>query len=65
MKTLTKQQLLNALKDIVGRIETDDSFEGGIDYAASKIDNKGELTFDVNAFWRVGNSGGQGGSNMI
>ena len=59
-KRITKEQLINALRDMALSIEEDDSFEGSIHYEIVDRDS-----FDVSAFWRVGNSMGQGGSNSI
>ena len=60
MKVITKEQLIAALEDIVETIKGDDSFEGRIEYHAESKD-----AFEVDAFWRVGNSEGQGGSAVI
>lgn len=57
----TKEQLLDALRAITEAIENDDSFEGSIQYAATETRHQ----FEVMAFWREGNSQGQGGSIMI
>lgn len=63
-KKLTKQQLIEALRDITESIANDDSFEGGFEYSCLSEDcAKGE--FMVAASWRVGNSQGQGGYNLI
>ena len=59
-KQQTKQQLIAALRSIAQSIEENDSFEGSIEYTIT-----GRNAFDVQAFWRVGNSEGQGGSIMI
>ncbi len=59
-KQQTKVQLIEALRNIAQAIEADDSFEGSIEYSIA-----GPQLFDVRAFWRVGNSMGQGGSISI
>jgi hypothetical protein len=57
----TTAQLAKALRSMANSIEQRDSFEGSISYEATE---KPDL-FEVQAFWRVGNSEGQGGSIMI
>ncbi len=59
-KKQTKEQLIAALHGIAQSISENDSFEGTLEYVVSGPD-----TFDVRAFWRVGNSEGQGGSIVI
>jgi len=60
-KKQTAQQLAAALRDMADAIEASDSFEGSIAYEALPEKNM----FNVEAFWRIGNSEGQGGSRMI
>jgi hypothetical protein len=61
---LTKAEFLNVLRAIVECVESDDSFEGSLKYTCLEGDCKrGE--FLVNAFWRNGNSQGQGGCAII
>lgn len=56
---VTKEQLIAILKDIINRIEHDDSFQGNIGYDALAEDcNIGE--FVVEGGYRFGNSDGQG-----
>ena len=49
-----------ALRSMADSIEASDSFEGSLQYTATDRD-----TFEVDAFWRVGNSEGQGGAVVI
>lgn len=56
----TKYQLLAALGSISDGIKSDDSFGGSIEYEA-----RPDGLFDVMAFFRTGNSEGQGGSIII
>jgi len=58
--TQTKDQLLAALEQISEGIKADDSFGGSIEYEA-----RPDGLFDVMAFFRTGNSEGQGGSVVI
>ncbi len=61
MKEINKQQLIHFLQDTIKAIEENDTFEGRILYKmAATLD-----TFEVDAFVRVGNSMGQGGSMII
>jgi len=77
-KPQTKAQLIAALDQIRQAVEADDSFEGFIEYTISQvrpgpttnhrtsmIDDCRSPGFAVKAFWRVGNSQGQGGSISI
>jgi hypothetical protein len=64
-KQQTKDQLIAALRSMADSIDEGDSFEGSIQYTITGRDVTGQDTFDVLAFWRVGNSMGQGGSIMI
>ena len=57
----TTAQLAKALRAMADSVERRDSFEGSISYEAT---DKRDW-FEVQAFWRVGNSKGQGGSIMI
>jgi hypothetical protein len=59
----TTAQLVKALRSMADSIEQHDSFEGWIEYTFSEDDDPD--AFDVKAFWRVGNSEGQGGCIMI
>lgn len=63
---LTKEQLKNLLKNILITIDSDDSFEGRISYTC--MDERvpcGKDEFEVDAFYRVGNSEGQGGAHIV
>lgn len=60
-KTISKATLLNTLKHMFEAIEADDSFEGSIEYSATPERHM----FEARAFFRVGNSEGQGGSIII
>ncbi len=60
-KKQTAQQLAAALRDMAACIEASDSFEGSIAYEALPEKD----TFNVEAFYRIGNSEGQGGCRMI
>lgn len=60
MKLLSKEQLLAALEDMIERVHADDSFEGRIEYHL-----RDDGAFNVEAFWRIGNSEGQGGARII
>lgn len=60
-KKQTAQQLAAALRSMAESIEASDSFEGYLKYEALPEKD----TFNVEAFWRVGNSDGQGGSHII
>lgn len=60
-KPQSKEQLLDILRAMVEAIQTDDSFEGSLEYSATPERHQ----FEVMAFWRVGNSEGQGGSCMV
>lgn len=63
---LTKNELIDRLKHMITLIEADDSFEGGIDYTCMLEEvpcERGE--FEVKAFYRMGNSEGQGGCCLI
>lgn len=63
-KRLTKQQLIETLRDMVESISNDDSFAGSIEYTCLEEScAKGE--FMVIGSYRVGNSQGQGGMNLI
>lgn len=66
-KKIDKEQLVLALRDMAARIEADDSFEGRIVYTCigDHFDDLGPGEFEVDAFWRIGNSMGQGGCHII
>lgn len=56
-----KGVLLGTLRDMIDAIERDDSFGGTITYEALPERH----TFEVMAFFRIGNSEGQGGSRIL
>lgn len=57
---MSKEKFLELLKDLQQVVELDDSFEGYIRYEAGE-----RHEFEVEGFYRVGNSMGQGGSRII
>lgn len=57
---INKDELATALRSMAAAVEAGDSFEGSIQYSVS-----GPRKFEVLAWWRVGNSEGQGGCEMI
>lgn len=66
-KIFTKKQLIATLKDMIDVIEQDDSFEGRITYTCMSPDEHSQDqipngSFEVNVFYRIGNSVRQGGS---
>ncbi len=61
---MSKDDLIAAVKDILARIEANDSFEGNISYTCMK-EGLPPRHFDVAGAWRHGNSMGQGGVSMI
>lgn len=61
---LNSQSLVMVLRDMANLIEKNDSFEGQINYTC--LDDDCEVgQFEVKAFYRTGNSMGQGGSSII
>lgn len=60
MKVLNKEELVSVLKNMIERIEADDSYEGNITYLMGK-----PFTFEVQSAYRIGNREGQGGWRMI
>lgn len=61
---INKEQLVLVLRDMANLIENSDSFEGRINYTCME-DDCGKDEFHVEAFYRTGNSMGQGGVSMI
>jgi hypothetical protein len=61
---MSKEQLIEVLEDMIDVIKADDSFEGSIQYTVMD-DDLGPGEFEVGAFYRVGNSIGQGGAVVI
>lgn len=59
--TRNSKQLAAYLRDMAAAVEASDSFEGHIEYEATPEKDM----FKVQAFWRVGNSEGQGGSRIV
>ena len=60
-RNISKDSLLAALRQIIAHVDADDSFEGSIQYAATAERDQ----FEVMAYYRVGNSEGQGGGVAI
>lgn len=60
-KTVHKEVLLAALRDMYDSLLNDDSFEGSLEYTAAAERHQ----FEVMAFYRIGNSEGQGRCRMI
>lgn len=56
----TKAELLSVLRDMIDRIEHDDSMEGTITYIGEDFQ-----IFRVAAIYRIGNSQGQGGMRIV
>lgn len=56
----SKADLLDELKRMIDHIESDDSFAGTLTYQVADSEN-----FNVEGFYRVGNSMGQGGAVVI
>lgn len=61
---MQKEQLIAMLEDMLSAIKMDDSFEGSVNYTIMDED-LGPGEFEVGAFYRVGNSMGQGGAVVI
>lgn len=61
---VSKEGLLNILQDMIETIKADDSFEGSLSYTVMD-DDLGPGEFEVGAFYRFGNSMGQGGAVVI
>lgn len=61
---LSKDELIATLQDMLESVKADDSFEGSIQYTVFD-DDLGADEFEVSAFYRVGNSMGQGGAVII
>jgi hypothetical protein len=61
MAELTKDELVGVLRDAANVVAESDSFEGRIAYTFGSQPD----TFEVDAFYRVGNSMGQGGARII
>lgn len=63
---MTREQLLALLRDITARVEAGDSFEGSLEYLMPTDEEVPEGTeFMVQAAYRTGNLGGQGGMRLI
>jgi len=66
---LAKADLLVVLRDMAERVEADDSFEGSVEWTCidpeTVSDDLEPGEFMVRAFWRVGNSEGQGGARIV
>lgn len=61
---LDKTKLLAVIDRMRKAVEEDDSFEGSLSYSAMHEGlERGE--FEVGAFFRIGNSEGQGGSIIV
>lgn len=60
LRMATKEQLLATLRDIIAHIEADDSMEGTIRWEWDV-----HPTYAFSAFYRTGNSLGQGGSRIV
>jgi hypothetical protein len=63
-KLLNKQQLLAVLQSITQSVVANDSFEGSLHYTCM-VEGCASGEFMVSASWRVGNSLGQGGCNIV
>jgi hypothetical protein len=61
MAEMTREDLAAMLRDMAAVVEARDSFEGRIAYTFGS----GPDDFEVDAFYRVGNSMGQGGAVFI
>lgn len=61
---MPKADLIAMLKDMIVCIQTDDSFEGTVTYSVME-ENLGPGELEVSAFYRYGNSYGQGGCVVI
>lgn len=61
---MQKEQLIAMLEDMLTAVKMDDSFEGSVQYTVMD-DDLGPGEFEVGAFYRVGNSMGQGGAVVI
>ena len=61
---MSKDELVEMVKDILARIEANDSFEGSINYSCMHPSVNGQ-EFEVGATYRVGNSLGQGGMVVV
>lgn len=61
---MSKDQFLAVLDDIRARVADGDSFKGSVQYAIPEEPTT-EVTFDVYASYRIGNSLGQGGFRLI
>ena len=61
---MSKDDLINVVKDILSSIEADDSFEGSLNYSCMHPAVNGQ-EFEVGATYRVGNSEGQGGMVVL
>jgi hypothetical protein len=57
----TKEDLLAILESIAAHVREDDSFEGRISYTCM-AEGLARGEFEVEAFYRIGNSEGQGGA---
>lgn len=61
---MSKDELIEVLKEILGRVVADDSFGGFLEYDYMHEDLEGQEIY-VKASYRIGNSMGQGGLRMI
>jgi len=61
---MKKDELAAVLNDICQVVGGGDSFEGSIKYSCME-DGLGKDEFEVEAFYRIGNSMGQGGCRLI
>lgn len=63
---IKQEQLVLTLRDMANTVERNDSFEGSIQYTCFWEQEALEADeFEVSAFYRVGNSMGQGGCVLI
>ncbi|MGU3658440.1 hypothetical protein [Methylobacterium fujisawaense] len=61
---MTKEQALATLDDMRAAICADDSFEGSLSYSFME-EGLGPNEVELSAFYRIGNSTGQGGARVI
>lgn len=62
---MPKDALLEVLRHITASIEADDSFEGFFTYSLPEPEDPPGTEFRLAAMYRIGNSMGQGGYQMI
>jgi hypothetical protein len=62
--SMSHENFVSMLEDLLARVREGDSFEGSLEYAIPEDEDAPARSFSVRASYRVGNLQGQGGMRM-